>query len=114
MLEHVPTEIAKRPTWRESLRGAGAVLSSRPVTVRWILAGPIALILAILSMAAMPLWLPVGAAGVNHIAMPIVLFPAIWTAAVMYPVLDDNLVRATAIMMGIIVVLGLLIFAAFS
>lgn len=75
-------------------------ISGRPLTMRWILAGPIAFILAIVTMAAMPFWLPEGPAGVDHLAMPVIIFPLIWTVTLMYPCLDDNVPRATLIMVA--------------
>ncbi|MEO1495333.1 MAG: hypothetical protein AAFV19_24585, partial [Pseudomonadota bacterium] len=73
------------------LRKIAYWIESHPVTMRWILAGPIALILAIVTMAAMPFWMPEGAGGIDHLAMPVVLFPLIWAAALLYPCLDERL-----------------------
>ncbi|MEM7058157.1 MAG: hypothetical protein AAF557_11250 [Pseudomonadota bacterium] len=88
-------------------------ISARPLLTRWILAGPVALILAIVTMASMPFWLPEGPAKVDHLAFPIVLFPLIWTITVVYPCLADNLPRATLIMLGLTVMQAALVTSAF-
>lgn len=61
---------------------------------RTLLAGPLAFICAILVMAGAAVWLPAGAAGVNNIVIPLVLFPAIWAALFFYTCLDQHLIRA--------------------
>ena len=77
----------RRPRW---LRRCAA----RPVTTRWLLAGPGALLAALATMSVMPLWLPRGAAGVTNLAFPIILAPLIWAVAFFYACLEENLVRA--------------------
>src|SRR3546814_3705799 len=54
-----------------------AAVERRPLLMRWILGGPAALIAAVLIMAAMPVWLPAGAGGVDNIIYPIILAPLI-------------------------------------
>lgn len=81
-----------------------AAIRSHPRLTRWILCGPVAFAVTFLTMMGMALWWPVGAARVNNIIMPIVLFPLIWAAAVFYALLDDNLPRAVGVM--IVLVLG--------
>ena len=49
----------------------------RPTVVRWVLAGPVALAVAYVVMAAMPLWFLQGRAGIDHLILPLTLFPAI-------------------------------------
>ncbi|MCV6595848.1 MAG: hypothetical protein OIF40_02015 [Mangrovicoccus sp.] len=73
-----------------------------PRAARWILAGPVALILSVLFMASMPLILPAGAGGVDHLVMPVVLFPVIWCSALLYPVMADDLGRAAGVMYGLL------------
>jgi hypothetical protein len=51
-------------------------------------------------MMAMPLWLPAGPAGVDAIALPIILAPLLWAVPFFYAVLEENLVRATLILAG--------------
>lgn len=65
---------------------------------RWLLAGPLTIITAIAAMAAMPVWFPEGAAGINHLAFTLILFPAIWAVAFFYAVLEENLWRAGAVL----------------
>ena len=74
----------------------------RPTVVRWVLAGPVALLVAFVVMAAMPLWFPEGAAGIDHLVLPLILFPAIWAAAFFYACLAENLRRASVILIGVL------------
>src|SRR3546814_12284447 len=74
--------------------------------MRWILGGPAALIAAVLIMAAMPVWLPAGAGGVDNIIYPIILAPLIWAVVFMYSVLEEKLPRGLAVAAGVILVMG--------
>ncbi|MEM7508377.1 MAG: hypothetical protein AAF415_16715 [Pseudomonadota bacterium] len=89
-------------------------VDARPVAMRWILAGPATLIAALLSMATMPQWLPEGSAGIDHLAFPIVLFPAIWAVLFFYACLDMRLTRATLVFAAVIGAQLALISAAFA
>jgi hypothetical protein len=83
------------------LGSTGAWIRSRPVLARWLLAGPGAILAALATMAAMPLWVPAGAAGVNHIALPIIFTPLLWAVPFFYAVLAENLVRAAVVLSGV-------------
>ena len=78
----------------------------RAAALRWILAGPVALAVAFVVMAAMPLWFPEGTAGVDHLILPLILFPAIWAAAFFYACLAENLGRASVVLAGLLLVNG--------
>lgn len=78
-------------------------VADRPVLWRWILAGPVSLILAILSMAVLPLLLPGGAAGVNNLVFPVLLFPLLWAGYCVWAVATDALNRCARIMVGLFV-----------
>ena len=67
---------------------------------RGILAGPVAFITAAVVMAGGALWLPKGAASIDNIVLPIVLFPAIWAVVFFYTCLDKNLLRAWLVTLG--------------
>ena len=84
---------------------AGAI-RARPVTARWLLAGPGALAAAVATMMAMPVWLPAGAAGVGNIAVPMILAPLLWAVPFFYACLEPNLVRAAAVLLGATAVQG--------
>lgn len=73
-------------------------ITGRPVLFRWLLAGPLTLIMTLLIMAGMSVWIPAGAARLNNIALPVILFPLIWAAVFFYAVLDDKLPRVAAVM----------------
>ena len=81
-------------------------MTNRTLVLRWVLAGPVALALAYLVMAAMPLWFPEGAAGIDHLVLPLILFPAIWAAAFFYACLTENPGRAGVVLMGLLLVNG--------
>lgn len=71
--------------------------------MRGVLAGPLALVAACVAMAGGSLWLPPGAAGVNNLVLPVVLFPLLWTALFLYACLDRSLQRAYAVIGGVVV-----------
>jgi hypothetical protein len=64
---------------------------------RVILAGPIVLLLSALVFAGMPLWLPRGAAGIDHIILPLILLPAVWAILFFHAVLDRSLARVAIV-----------------
>ncbi|SEA90545.1 hypothetical protein [Rubrimonas cliftonensis] len=80
----------------------GGWFERRAAVARALLAGPVALLLAVLSMAAAPLVLPPGRGGVDHLVLPVVAFPLIWAAAVLYPVMTARPGRAAAAMGAIL------------
>lgn len=61
---------------------------------RGVLAGPVCFITAFLVMAGASLWYPQGPAQINNIAVPIIVFPAIWATLFFYLMLDRKLGRA--------------------
>ena len=83
-----------------------AAIRRRPLLTRWLLAGPGALVAAVATMMAMPLWVPPGAAGVNDIALPIILTPLLWAVPFFYAVLEEDLVRGVAVLGLAILVQG--------
>lgn len=83
------------------LADAAGWIRARPTLVRWLLAGPGAILAGLATMAAMPLWLPAGAAGVNDVALPIILTPLLWAVAFFYAVLARDLVRATVVLSAV-------------
>lgn len=83
--------------WVETTKRA---VAGHPVTARWLLAGPGAVLAALSFMCAMPVWLPAGAAGVNNIAFPLILAPLFWAVAFTYACLEENLPRGAAVILG--------------
>lgn len=61
---------------------------------RGLLAGPLVFLCAAAVMAGGALWVPAGAAGIDNLVLPIVLFPAIWALLFFYACLDRRLLRA--------------------
>ncbi|MEL7046734.1 MAG: hypothetical protein AAGL66_17225 [Pseudomonadota bacterium] len=70
---------------------------------RWLIAGPVTIVTAILVMAGAPTWLPEGPGGVDHIAFPILLFPAIWAGLFLYALLESRQWRSFTLMLALCV-----------
>lgn len=68
----------------------------RPI-LRVLLAGPLALITSTAAVSSSAVWLPHGAAGINHLMLPLFLFPAVWAGLFLYACLDRILLRAYAV-----------------
>lgn len=66
-------------------------------------AGPGAVIVAVVVMAGMALWLPGGAAGIDNLVLPLVLFPLIWAALFFHACLDARLGRVALVALGLLV-----------
>lgn len=82
------------------------------VSRRWIriaLAGPAAVIIAVVVMAGMALWLPRGAAGIDNLVLPLVLAPLIWAVLFFHACLDRKLARVVLVALGLLAVHGGLI-----
>jgi hypothetical protein len=76
-------------------------VTSRPrLWPRVVLAGPIAFIAAGLIMGGGALWLPEGAAKIDNLVLPIVLFPAIWSLVFFYACLDRRIGRAYLVVLA--------------
>jgi hypothetical protein len=69
---------------------------------QFILVGPLVFLCSILIMGGSLLWVPPGAGGVNHIVLPIVLYPAVWTTLFFYACFDRQLWRSYAVVGGLI------------
>lgn len=89
-------------------------IQARPTLTRWLLAGPGAVLLGLVTMCAMAIWVPAGSAGVNNIAIPIILTPLLWAIPFFYATLEPNLERATAVMTAATLVQGLLLVFALA
>lgn len=77
--------------------------------IRGLLAGPIAFIASWVLMAGAALYLPKGAAGIDNLVFPVVLFPLIWALLFLYSLTDPRLLRAGAVMAAILLTHGGLI-----
>ena len=88
---------------------ARAAIQARPTLTRWLLAGPGAVILGLVTMCAMAVWMPAGSAGVNNIAIPIILTPLLWAVPFFYATLEPNLERATAVFLAATLCQGLML-----
>ena len=83
---------------------AQATSSSASAAQRWaraILVGPLVFLCSLGIMGGANLWLPPGAGGVNDIVLPILLYPAVWTALFFYACFERRIWRGYAIVGGI-------------
>lgn len=66
---------------------------------RWraLLAGPLVLATSIAVVCGGALWLPAGSGGVDHLVLPLIVFPVVWTGLFFHACLDRRLLRAYAI-----------------
>lgn len=69
-------------------------------------AGPGAVVTAIVVMAGMTLWLPVGAAGIDNLVLPLVLAPLIWAGLFFHACLDSKLARIALVAIGLLAIHG--------
>jgi len=76
------------------------------------LAGPVTLIVSVLIMAAMSLWLPEGNANIDHLVVPVILFPLIWSAVFFYVLLENNIKIVSNVMAVLFLVNGIAVLAS--
>ncbi|MEM9242056.1 MAG: hypothetical protein AAGB07_18950 [Pseudomonadota bacterium] len=77
-------------------------INARPCVMRWMLAGPVTLIVTLAIMAGMTAWWPQGAASIDQIGMPLILSPVIWVCVFLYALLEEHLGRGWLVMLGLI------------
>lgn len=76
--------------------------------IRFWLAGPLAFILSLALMAVLVLCLPHQGndgrsdAQLYHMIFPTIFHPLIWCACFFYPLLDNNIKRASLVMLGLL------------
>jgi len=88
-----------------------AVHAAPRYALRWrfLLAGPGAIVVTLTLLAGMPLWLPSGAAGIDNLAVPLVLAPLIWAMLFFHACLDRNLARVALIAGALFLIHGALV-----
>ena len=69
----------------------------RRLWLRVALAGPWTIVASVITMAGMAAWLPAGAALVDNLILPLVLYPLIWAFFFFWACLDGILGRAALI-----------------
>lgn len=75
-------------------------------SARFWLVSVAALLVSIVVMAAMSLWLPSGAANIDNLVIPVVLFPIIWAVVFFYALMDASLKRASLVLLFLFLVNG--------
>lgn len=83
------------------------------LVLRWIMAGPLTLVAAAVTMASMPLWLPAGAAGIDNLIIPLLLFPALWAGYFLYSLMEAKPVRGIIVIAALIAVNAAVIYSRF-
>jgi hypothetical protein len=81
--------------------------------IRVALAGPGAVIVALVTMAGMTLWLPGGGAGIDNLVVPLVLAPLIWAALFFHACLDRSVMRVAVVALALLAIHGSLVASAF-
>ncbi len=76
--------------------------SRKQKIVRWIFAGPVSFVNAILIMMGMAVWFPKGTAEVDNIVLPLLLFPLLVVSIFLYAVLDRKLSRMVGVMLALL------------
>ncbi|SFR85352.1 hypothetical protein [Sphingomonas jatrophae] len=83
---------------------------------RWariLLAGPGAVLVALVVMAGMTRWVPPGPAGIDNLVVPLVLVPLIWAALFFHACLDRSIARVAIVAFGLLALHGGLVAQAF-
>ncbi len=85
----------------------------REAAFRWVLAGPGALLAGLLLMASLPLLLPKGAGGLDHLVFPLILAPLLWAVAFFYALLERDMARGALVFAAAILFMAGAIVAVF-
>ncbi len=65
--------------------------------IRWVLAGPITAIIAVIVLMGMPIYIPAGPGGVDNIVIPLLLLAIVWAMLFFHAVLDSSLTRVACV-----------------
>lgn len=86
--------------------------AARPLrrALRVLLAGPFVLITSVATVCGSALWLPPGAAGINQLMLPMILFPVTWASLFLHACLDRLLSRALAVQLALLCSSAVLLF----
>ena len=68
---------------------------------RFWLAGPLVFVTALMVMAGAAVWMPGGAAGVDNIVLPLMLFPVFWGGLFFYACLTVRVNRGVWVLGGL-------------
>lgn len=77
--------------------------------LRVLLAGPFALAAACFAVVGGAFWLPSGAAQVNNLVLPVLLFPLLWAVLFLYSCVDPRLGRAYVVVGAVLALNALLL-----
>lgn len=65
--------------------------------IRWVLAGPVAVIIAAIALMGMPIYIPAGPGGVDNLIIPLLMLPIVWAMLFFHAVLDSSLSRVAVV-----------------
>ena len=72
--------------------------SGLPSVLRAVIAGPLAFISSFLVMCGSVLWLPAGAAQVDNLVIPVLIFPLLCTLSFIYILIDSRPARVAGVL----------------
>ncbi len=76
------------------------------MAIRIALAGPGAVVATLLVVLGMAVWVPPGPAGIDQIAIPLLLIPLVWAALFFHACLDRSLRRVALVALALSAVNG--------
>lgn len=79
-----------------------------------LLSGPVALIVSLVVVLAVPLWYPPGPGKVDNLVLPVLLFPLVWVILCVHACMDRRLLRIFFIMLALLVINGSMIALKFT
>lgn len=81
---------------------------------RWLLAGPGALIAAVVAMGGSTQWLPPGSAEIDNFLFPVLLFPGIWAIFFFIAIIFDEVWKAALLIFSLTAIHIYFLFTAFT
>lgn len=85
-----------------------------PLWLRWVLAGPVTLIIAIAIMASSSTIGGGETPSFNAIAFAAISFPAFWGALFFYYLLEERPIRAMAVTLALLAANGAILYSTFT
>ncbi len=79
-----------------------------------LLSGPVALIVSLVVVLAVPLWYPPGPGRVDNLVLPVLLFPLVWVILCVHACMDRRLLRISLVMLALFIINGSMIALKFT
>ncbi|MEM9574053.1 MAG: hypothetical protein AAF870_02355, partial [Pseudomonadota bacterium] len=84
------------------------------IIARWLIAGPLVLIVTLLTWVVMPLWVPKGPSGFNNILLSLIALPLIWAVLFHYALLEHRQWRSALILVALLIAHGIALYFNFA